>query len=128
MTRLDDVTAAEDRFFAALLEGDGNVLRALLTPDFVLVDVMTGSEIPGSVLAELVGGGLLVFEAVERIDARVRGYGSAAVVTGQTRMRGRYQEQSWSTHSRYTHIYVQGDTGWHLASAQGTPIAAAPPP
>jgi ketosteroid isomerase-like protein len=76
---------------------------------------------------DLVGGGQLVFEGVERIDSRVRGYGSAAVVTGQTRMRGRYQEQSWSAHSRYTHVYVQGDTGWRLASAQGTPIAAAPP-
>ena len=85
---------------------------------------MTGSEIPGSVLADLVGSGQLVFEAIERIDSRVRTYGPAAVVTGQTRMRGRYQDQSSSAHSRYTHVYVRGDTGWRLASAQGTPIAA----
>jgi ketosteroid isomerase-like protein len=121
------VSAAEDRFFGALLRGDGEALRALLTPDFVLVDVMTGSEIPGSVLADLVGGRQLVFEVVDRIDARVRTYGSAAVVTGQTRMRGRYQDQSFSAHSRYTHVYVREDGGWRLASAQGTPIASGPP-
>ena len=82
MTKQDGVLAAEDRFFDALLEGDGGALRAVLTTDFVLVDVMTGSEIPGSALAELVGGGQLVFEAIERIDSRVRTYGKAAVVMG----------------------------------------------
>ena len=127
MTTHEDVSAAEDRFFGALLRGDGEGLRALLTPDFVLVDVMTGSEIPGSMLAELVGGGQLVFESIERIDSRVRGYGSAGVVTGQTRMQGRFQDQRFSAHSRYTHVYVRGDSGWRLASAQGTPIAPEPP-
>jgi ketosteroid isomerase-like protein len=124
MTKQNGVLAAEDRFFGALLEGNADPLRAILTADFVLVDVMTGSEIPGSVLADLVGSGQLVFEAIERIDSRVRTYGPAALVTGQTRMRGRYQDQGFSAHSRYTHVYVQGDTGWRLASAQGTPIAA----
>ena len=126
MTVPDDISAAEDRFFGALLQGDGEALRALLTPDFVLVDVMTGSEIPGAMLADLVGGGQLVFESVERIDSRVRVYGSAGVVTGQTRMRGRFQDQQFSAHSRYTHVYVRVDSRWCLASAQGTPIAPAP--
>lgn len=127
MTRRDDVLAAEDRFFDALLRGDGDALRAVLTPDFVLIDVMTGSEIPATVLVDLVGGRHLVFEAIERIDSRVRAYGPAAVVTGQTRMRGRYQDQSFSAHSRYTHVYVGAHSGWRLASAQGTPIAAGTP-
>jgi ketosteroid isomerase-like protein len=126
MTARDDVSTAEDRFFTALLQADGEALDALLTPDFVLVDVMTGSEIPGSVLRELVAGRQLVFESIERIDSRVRVYASAgAVVTGQTRMRGRYEQQSWSAHSRYTHVYIRDDDGWHLASAQGTAIAPA---
>lgn len=125
MTDATQVAAADDRFFAALLEADGQALRSLLTPDFVLIDVMTGSQIPGSVLEELVAGRQLVFESIERLDSRVRAYVSAAIVTGQTRMRGRYGDQSWSAHSRYTHIYVVGKQGWQLASAQGTPIAAA---
>lgn len=124
MTTQHEVSAAEDRFFTALLQADGGALDALLMPDFVLVDVMTGSEIPGPVLRELVAGRQLVFESIERVDSRVRIYGSAAVVTGQTRMRGRYQQQSWSAHSRYTHVYVRGEEGWRLASAQGTAIAA----
>jgi ketosteroid isomerase-like protein len=125
MATEDDVAAAEERFFAALLGGDGEALDAILMPDFVLVDVMTGSEIPGPVLRELVSGSQLLFESIERIDSRIRAYGSAAVVTGQTRMRGRYQQQPWSAHSRYTHIYIRGEDGWRLASAQGTAIAPA---
>lgn len=38
----------EDRFFAALLAADGPALEALLTTDFLIIDVMTGSEAPGS--------------------------------------------------------------------------------
>ncbi|MFL5495483.1 MAG: nuclear transport factor 2 family protein [Gemmatimonadales bacterium] len=119
------VLAAEDRFFQALLKGDGASLERVLAPDFLLIDVMTGSEIPRAVLLELVGSRQLVFESVERIDARVRLYGEAAVVTGQTRMQGNYGDQHFGAHSRYTHVYLRAGNAWRLASAQGTPIAAA---
>jgi Domain of unknown function (DUF4440) len=120
-----EVLAAEDRFFQALLQADAVNLTTVLTSDFLLIDVLTGSEIPGSVLVDLVGSRQLRFESVNRIDARVRLYNGAAVVTGQTRMQGRYEEQRFEAHSRYTHVYVQGSDGWRLASAQGTPISAA---
>jgi ketosteroid isomerase-like protein len=87
---------------------------------------MSGSEIPGGTLVDLVGSRQLRFEAVERLDARVRFYGEAAVVTGQTRMRGRFGDQTFGAHSRYTHVYVRTGPAWRLASAQGTPIAPAP--
>jgi ketosteroid isomerase-like protein len=125
MSNQDDVSAAEETFFNALLEGDAVSLEGVLTPDFLLIDVMTGSEIPGPMVVDLVGSGQLRFERVDRIDARIRRYGSAAVVTGQTRMQGRFGEQRFEAHSRYTHVYVKGDGGWRLASAQGTPISAA---
>jgi hypothetical protein len=115
----------EDMFFGALLRGDGDALRALLTADFLLIDVMSGSELSGDVLIDLVGSRQLRFESVERIDSRVRPYGNAAVVTGQTRMRGSFGHAPFESHSRYTHVYVRNDDTWQLASAQGTPIAAA---
>jgi ketosteroid isomerase-like protein len=124
MSRQDEILAAEDRFFQALLQADSVSLTGVLTPDFLLIDVMTGSEIPGPVLVDLIGSRQLMFESVNRIDARLRRYAGAAVVTGQTRMQGRYGEQRFEAHSRYTHVYVQGPDGWRLASAQGTPISA----
>ena len=40
------VEDADQRFFAALRGGDGAALAALLTEDFVLIDVMRGGEVP----------------------------------------------------------------------------------
>ena len=125
MTAEQGAMKGEDAFFEALLRGDGNALRAVLTTDFLLIDVMSGSEIPGDVLTNLVGSRQLRFESIERLDSRVRQYGNAAVVTGQTRMRGSFGDERFAAHSRYTHVYVQTDGTWQLASAQGTPIATA---
>ena len=118
-----EVKAAEDRFFEALLLGDRTGLDQILDNDFLLVDVMTGSEVPKAALLDVVGSRQLVFEAIARIDARIRSYNGTAVVTGQTRMKGQYAGNSFSPHSRYTHVYVRGANGWRLVSAQGTPIA-----
>lgn len=128
MTERSDVLTIENRFFDALLRGDGAALGALLTPDFLLIDVMTGSEVPGPVLVDLVGSGQLRFESVERPEGRERRYDGVAVVTGWTRMRGRFGDQPFEAHSRYTHVYVRSGPGWRLASAQGTPIAASVAP
>jgi hypothetical protein len=122
-----DVESAEDQFFGALLRGDGGALDRVLSTDFQLVDVMTGSPIARETLIELVGSGMLVFESVERIDAQVRLYPGAAIVIGQTRMRGRFGDQPFGAHSRYTHVYVPEVGDWRLATAQGTPIAPPPP-
>lgn len=87
--------------------------------------MLTGSEIPRPVFVDLVGSGPLVFESVERLDARVRYYDGTAVVTGQTRMRGHYGERRCGAHSRYPHVYVRGWDGWRPVTAQGTAIAEA---
>src|SRR4051812_25179237 len=98
MDKQSEVLAAEDTFFQALLQGDGAGLQRVLTPDFVLIDVLTGSEILSPVLVDLVGSGQLRFETVDRLAERVRLYGSAAVVTGETRMQGRFGEQAFGAH------------------------------
>jgi len=117
-----DVKIAEGEFFEALFRGNREQLEGVLGPDFVLIDVLTGSEIPRSVVVGLVGSGQLVFDSIERLEARVRLYEGAAVVTGATRMRGRYGDQDFGAHSRYTHVYVKGPDRWRLVAAQGTPI------
>jgi hypothetical protein len=66
-----EVKTAEGEFFEALLRGNREQLEDVLGPDFVLIDVMTGSEIPRAVLADLVGSGQLVFDSIERLEARV---------------------------------------------------------
>jgi len=119
------VLDVDDRFFGALLAVDRAALEQVLAPDFLLVDVMTGSEIPREFLVDAVGSRQLVFEAIARTAGRVRHYGDTAIVVGETRMRGRYGEQSFAAHSRYTHVYARNASGWQMVAAQGTPIAPA---
>jgi len=119
------VLDADDRFFGGLLAVDRAALEQVLAPDFLLVDVMTGSEIPRDFLVDAVGSRQLVFEAITRTPGWVRHYGATAIILGETRMRGRYGEQSFVAHSRYTHVYIKGPAGWQMVAAQGTPIAPA---
>ena len=69
MRRLDtaqaDPLSADDQFFAALLGVNRDALDRLLAPDFLLIDVMTGSEIPRAPFLDLVGSGQLVFDAID---------------------------------------------------------------
>jgi ketosteroid isomerase-like protein len=119
-----EVQAAENRFFGALLRSDWETLEQVLGPDFVLIDVMSGSEVRRSTLLAIVASQQLTFESVERMDARLRLYPGVAIVTGQTLMRGSYGEQPFNAHSRYTHVYLRAHDGWRLVTAQGTPVAS----
>jgi ketosteroid isomerase-like protein len=120
-----DPLAVERRFFAALIEGNVKELKRLLDEDFVLIDVMSGSEIGKAALLAAIGLGQLKFEAIEPLEARVRRYGATAIITGRTRMNGRFETTPFEAHSRYTHVFFQEQGRWRLVSAQGTPITVA---
>ena len=114
--------AAERRFFTALLGSKVETLDLVLADDFLLIDVMGGSEIPKIVLLDAIRSGQLKFETIERLDSRVRFYESTAVVTGSTQMSGRFGATPFTAHSRYTHVFVEQQNEWRLAAAQGTQI------
>jgi lipopolysaccharide/colanic/teichoic acid biosynthesis glycosyltransferase len=119
-----DPLMTERLFFAALLEGNAETLDRVLTEDFILVDVLSGSEINKVSLLAVIGPRQLKFEAIEVVESRVRLYQSTAVITGRTQMKGRFGETPFATKSRYTHVYVQQQGQWRMASAQGTQITA----
>ena len=109
-------------FFAALIGGDSEALARLLADDFVLIDVMMGSEIPREALLEAIGSGHVQFVSIEPSEVRVRLYGSTAIVTGRTEMRGLFGDEPFGATSRYTHVYLGQSGAWRLAAAQGTQI------
>jgi ketosteroid isomerase-like protein len=123
MNNQSDALGADDQFFACLRSGDAPSLNALLTDDFILVDVMSGAENPKASLLEMIGSGQLKFVSIEPFDRKVRIYGDAAVIIGRTRMKVRMGADEASASSRYTHVLVKANDRWRLASAQGTPVA-----
>jgi hypothetical protein len=118
-----DPLATERAFFSALLSANLDSLDSLLTEDFLLIDVLNGSEISKPMLLAAVGSSQVKFEAIEPIESRLRVYGATtAVITGRTEMRGRAGEAVFTASSRYTHVFVVVGGSWMLASAQGTQI------
>jgi ketosteroid isomerase-like protein len=114
--------AAEGLFFAALVAASTADLDRVLADDFMLIDVMRGGEIDKASLLAVVGSGQLKFLAIEPAESRVRRYQATAVITGRTRMTGRFDETPFETSSRYTHVFVEQDGRWRMVAAQGTQI------
>src|SRR5438094_474135 len=57
--------AADKRFFNALIAGDVQALNRILADDFILIDVMSGSEITKAAFLAATGSGQVKFEAFE---------------------------------------------------------------
>ena len=123
MHNQSDPLAAEQQFFSSLIGGDVGALDRILGDDFLLIDVMTGSEVKKPDLLAVLRSGQLKFEAIDPLESHVRLYGITAVITGRTRMRGRFGEAPFTASSRYTHVFVRDQDQWRLVSAQGTQIA-----
>lgn len=111
-------------FFRALVSSNIESLDRLLADDFILVDVMTGSEVTKADFLDVMRGGALVFERVDRVEFRVRVFRSAAVVNGRTEMSGLYAGKRFGVSSRYTHVFIDIGGLWQMVAAQGTQIAA----
>jgi hypothetical protein len=117
-----DPLVTDRQFFSALIAGRVEDLDQILADDFVMIEVMGGSEVTKSSLLGAIESGQLKFEAVEPAEMRVRIYHTTAVVTGRTQMSGRFGETPFAVRSRYTHVYVEEQSRWRLVAAQGTQI------
>jgi len=124
MKHESDPLVVDHQFFGALVAGSLESLDELLAEDFILIDVLSGSEISKAALLATAGSGQIRFEGIQPLEARVRRYGATAVITGRTRMNGKFQGSPFEANSRYTHVYVEQQGRWRLVSAQGTQIAA----
>lgn len=115
---------ADERFFDALLRADTAALDAILAADFVIVDVISGGVSDRTaLLAGLASGGLRFVDVVrDSQQGRVLMRDRVCIIVGRTRMTLQLGAETRTVESRYTHLFVLGEAGWQLVSAQGTPI------
>ena len=123
MKTLADPIVAEQQFFSALISVDLAALDKILAPDFLVIDVTSGSEVTKTAFMDVLRSGMLKFEVVETREERVRLYDNTVIVTGRTHMNGVFHGERFALNSRYTHVYVESHGHWQLVSAQGTQIA-----
>lgn len=113
---------AEAVFVGALTTGDHVALDEILADDFILIDVMSGSEIPKAALVALVGDGSLRFRQLELHETRARIEDDIAIINGWSNMAGGFKTDTFATESRYSHVFRRTDAGWQMILAQGTQI------
>ena len=117
----------ENDFFDALISSDIGKLHKTISDDIVLIDVMSGSEVSGTELAEVLLRGHLRFGSIDRIRFKVRNYEDLAIITGQTVMAGAYDGKQFKINSAYTHVFIKENENWRMVSAQGTPMTVPSP-
>ena len=74
-------------------------------------------ETKASFVADIVSPQLVIEPyAVEDFDIRV--YGDTALLSGRTRMTGSYEGKAFTSHYRYTDVYVKRAGRWQVVSVQ----------
>ena len=113
--------AQADRWDAAIVAKDRAAIEANMADDFRQIDARGQVETKASFVDGLMSPDL-VLEPYTVEDFELRVYGDTALLSGRTRMSGRYQGQPFSTHYRYIDIYVKRGGAWKIVSVQISPL------
>src|SRR4051812_21010554 len=92
MSTKDDVRAADEAFFSAMVTGDAESLKRLLTDDFVMVSVFDGARVTKGALASVIESGQLKLQTIDPAgDIQIRVFENAAVTNNELHLVGELQ-------------------------------------
>lgn len=113
------------RWAAAEVAGDVDVLDTMATKDFVLVGPLGFLLDKTQWLDRYRSGDFKTF-ALDWRDTQVRVFGDCAIVVGTHDQEAAYRGQASNGEFRATHILVRENDSWRLAGIHMSPIAAPP--
>lgn len=111
------LTRLSDDWDAAIVRKDRAAIEANMAEDFRQIDGDGDIETKTSFVNGLVSD-KLVIDPYKVEDFEVRLYGNVALLSGRTRMTGRYDGKPFKSHYRYIDIYAQRDGKWQIVSVQ----------
>ena len=113
------LAAQAERWDRAIVAKDREAIASNMAEDFRHID---GSGTVGdkrAFLDDILSPALTIDPyAVE--DFSVRLYSDVALLSGRTRMTGRYEGKPFRSHYRYIDVYVRRDGAWKIVSVQIT--------
>ncbi len=113
--------AQADAWDRAIVAKDRAAIAANMADDFRQIDAHGNVESKASFIDGLVTPDLAL-DPYTVEDFEVRVYGDTALLSGRTRMTGRYAGKPFSTHYRYIDVYVKRGGAWKIVSVQISPI------
>jgi len=109
--------AQADAWDQAIVRKDRAAIERNMADDFRQIDGRGHVETKASFVDGLMSPDLVIDPyTVEDFDVRV--YGDTALLSGRTRMTGKYQGEAFKSHYRYIDIYVKRGGAWKIASVQ----------
>lgn len=111
-----------DAWDAAIVRKDRAAIAANMADDFRQIDPDGDVFDKAGFVADLMADALQIDPyTVEDFDIRL--YGDTALLSGRTRMTGRYNGKPFSSHYRYVDVYVRRGGAWRIVSVQITRLA-----
>jgi ketosteroid isomerase-like protein len=118
------LTQQADAWDKAIVRKDRAAIEANMAEDFRQIDGSGNLETKQSFVDDLMSPQLVIDPyVVEDFDVRI--YGDTALLSGRTRMTGKYDGKPFATHYRYIDIYVKRAGRWQIVSVQISKIPAA---
>ena len=99
----------------AMLRGDAQALGGLLAEDYVGTGARGRVRTKAEVVAQY-RSGAVKYESINDEDVKTRIYGSAALVTGRTRSKGKEEGKSFGGEHRFTRVWVERQGRWQLVA------------
>ena len=115
------LTAQANQWDQAIVRKDRAAIEANMAEDFRQIDGSGNLETKTSFVEGIVSDQLEIDPySVEEFDVRV--FGDIALLSGRTRMTGRYAAKPFTSHYRYIDAYVRRNGEWKVVSVQITKI------
>jgi ketosteroid isomerase-like protein len=112
-----ELSAQADAWDKAIVRKDRAAIETNMADDFRQIDGAGNVESKASFVDGLLSPDLQIDPyAVEDFDVRV--YGDAALLSGRTRMTGRYRGEPFVSHYRYVDVYIRRGGAWKIVSVQ----------
>ena len=116
------LTSQADRWDKAIVRKDRAAVESNMAEDFRQIDGYGNLETKASFVEGIVSQKLTI-DPYSVEDFEVRLYGDVALLSGRTRMTGRYDGKDFASHYRYIDTYVRRDGAWKVVSVQITRMA-----
>ena len=117
-----ELTRQADAWDQAIVRKDRAAIEANMADDFRQIDGDGDIETKASFVNGLLSAKLEI-DPYTVDDFEVRLYGNVALLSGRTKMTGRYDGKAFKSHYRYIDIYVMRDGKWQIVSVQISKLA-----
>lgn len=111
----------ERNWAKAILERNVAKIREIVAADVVLTTPDGTVQSLDDDLAELQSGAFTA-ELYDSFDMKVKLYGDCAVVTGKTKLKGKYNGENVQNQFRWTDTFVKRKGRWQVVASQATPL------